>query len=70
MLSIITKEKENNVKCSITGEPTFNETTAALRSIVKVFRISIPNAPEAHIAALLGSIVADALTSEEAAENE
>ena len=68
MLSIVTKEKDNSIKCSILGEPTFNEAMAALRSVVKVFQICVPNAPDAHISALLGSIVADALTSEEAAE--
>ena len=69
MLSIMCKDTGESVKCSIVGEPSLYETMAALEGVVKVLRICMPNAPEAAISALMGSVVAKSLT-EEGADNE
>ena len=69
MLSIMCKDTGEAVKCSVVGEPSLEETMAALEGVVKVMRICMPNAPEAAISALMGSVVAKSLT-EEVADNE
>ena len=69
MLSIMCKDTGEAVKCSILGEPNVHEAISALECVVKVFRLCTPDAPEAALSALMGSIVAKSLT-EEAADNE
>lgn len=69
MLSIITKDTGENVKCSITGKPTLQECISAVSCVVKVFKTCIPDEPDAVLAVLLGDVVARELT-EEAVDNE
>lgn len=65
MISIMTKDTGEDVKCSVVGEPSFEECAAAVDCICRVLRKCMPDAPEVALAAIIGRIVAESLHGEE-----
>lgn len=43
MISIVAKEQEHDIKCSIVGKPTLMEMVAVTKAIIEIFETCTPN---------------------------